>query len=55
MAEMKAFLALLARGYEFSADVNTTWVQRLGRVPVNGLPLTVSRLAEDGSNSSSSS
>lgn len=44
MAEMKAFLALLARGYDFEADVDTEWVQRIGRVPANGLPMRVSRL-----------
>lgn len=46
MAEMKSFLALLARGYEFEADVNTKWVQRLGRVPENGLPMKVSPLKQ---------
>lgn len=44
MAEMKAVLALLARGYAFSADTNTKWVQQIGRVPVNGLPMRVYRL-----------
>lgn len=43
MAEMKAFLALLAREYEFTADTNTEWKQAIGRVPVNGLPMRVSR------------
>lgn len=43
MAEMKAFLALLARDYEFTADTNTEWKQMIGRVPVNGLPMRVSR------------
>lgn len=46
MAEMKAFLALLARGYDFEADVDTAWVQRIGRVPANGLPMRVSRLRD---------
>lgn len=41
MAEMKVMLALLARGYEYDADVNTEWVVRLGPLPKNGLPLTV--------------
>ena len=45
MAEMKAFLALLARGYSFQADTNTQWVQSIGRVPANGLPMRVSRLS----------
>jgi hypothetical protein len=44
MAEMKAFLALLARGYAFEADTNCRWVQQLGRVPANGLPMSVWRL-----------
>jgi cytochrome P450 len=44
MAEMKVFLALLARGYDYTADTNTPWVQEVGRVPKNGLPLTVTRL-----------
>jgi hypothetical protein len=44
MAEMKAFLALLARGYAFDANTNTKWVQQIGRVPVNGLPMRVYRL-----------
>uniref|UniRef100_A0A383WDQ0 Cytochrome P450 n=1 Tax=Tetradesmus obliquus TaxID=3088 RepID=A0A383WDQ0_TETOB len=43
MAEMKVFLALLARGYDFDADTNTQWRQEIGRVPANGLPMTVSR------------
>lgn len=43
MAEMKVFLALLARGYDFTADTATEWRQEIGRVPVNGLPMTVLR------------
>lgn len=43
MAEMKVFLALLARGYELSADFDTEWVQQLGKVPANGLPMRVVR------------
>lgn len=45
MAEMKVFLALLARHYEFVADTNTEWKQEIGRVPANGLPMTVTRRA----------
>ncbi|KAF8059378.1 HISN7 [Scenedesmus sp. PABB004] len=45
MAEMKVFLALLARGYDFTADTDTTWRQRIGPQPANGLPLTVTRRA----------
>ncbi|KAI8464385.1 MAG: cytochrome P450 [Monoraphidium minutum] len=44
MAEMKVFLALLARGYDFTADTNTEWRQEIGRVPKNGLPMTLTRL-----------
>jgi cytochrome P450 len=44
MAEMKVFLALLARDYDFTADTNTTWAQEIGRVPKNGLPMTVRRI-----------
>ncbi|KAF8055110.1 CYP716B1 [Scenedesmus sp. PABB004] len=43
MAEMKTFLALLARDYDFDADTNTAWRQEIGRVPKNGLPTTVRR------------
>jgi hypothetical protein len=43
MAEMKVFLAFLARDYVFTADTNTEWKQMIGRVPVNGLPMRVSR------------
>jgi hypothetical protein len=43
MAEMKVYLALLARGYDFDADTNTQWKQEIGRVPANGLPMTVTR------------
>lgn len=45
MAEMKAFLALLARHYTFTAENNTEWVRGVGMVPQNGLPLVVSRMA----------
>jgi cytochrome P450 len=43
MAEMKVYLALLARGYDFACDTNTQWKQEIGRVPANGLPMTVTR------------
>lgn len=43
MAEMRVFLALLARGYEFAANIDTEWVQQLGQVPANGMPATFSR------------
>ncbi|KAF6258855.1 cytochrome P450 [Scenedesmus sp. NREL 46B-D3] len=43
MAEMKVYLALLARGYDFDCDTNTQWKQEIGRVPANGLPATFSR------------
>lgn len=43
MAEMKVYLALLARGYDFVCDTNTEWVQEIGRKPKNGLPMTVTR------------
>jgi cytochrome P450 len=42
--EMKVFLALLARGYKYAADDDTEWRMALGRYPVNGLPLVVTRL-----------
>lgn len=45
MAEMKVYLALLARHYDFNADTNTTWKQEIGQVPKNGLPMTVARRA----------
>jgi hypothetical protein len=38
---MKVFLALLARGYSFSADNNTEWKPALGFYPANGLPLVL--------------
>ncbi|KAF6256199.1 cytochrome P450 [Scenedesmus sp. NREL 46B-D3] len=43
MAEMKVYLALLARGYDFDCDTNTQWKQEIGRVPANGLPAIFSR------------
>jgi hypothetical protein len=43
MAEMKIFLALLARQYTFSADTNTEWKPALGYYPANGLPLVLSQ------------
>lgn len=39
MAEMKVFLALLARHYSFTVDNNTEWKQGVGRFPANGLPV----------------
>jgi len=41
MAEMKVFLALLARKYQFEADNNTKWKPALGYYPENGLPMVV--------------
>eukprot|EP00878_Enallax_costatus_P002591 GHUV01002773.1.p1 GENE.GHUV01002773.1~~GHUV01002773.1.p1 ORF type:complete len:523 (+),score=179.47 GHUV01002773.1:316-1884(+) len=43
MAEMKVYLALLARGYDFQCDTNTEWVQEIGRKPKNGLPMKITR------------
>lgn len=43
MAEMKVLLALLARGYDFECDTDTQWVQQVGQVPANHLPMTVTR------------
>jgi hypothetical protein len=43
MAEMKVFLAFLARSYDFSVDGNTDWLFAIGRVPKNGLPMTITR------------
>ncbi len=45
MAEMKVFLAVLLRDYDFTADNNTTWRQAVGSVPDNGLPLSLTPLA----------
>lgn len=44
MAEMKIFLALLARSYDFTADNDTEWRPALGFYPANGLPLVLTRL-----------
>jgi hypothetical protein len=41
MAEMKVFLALLARSYSFTVDNNTEWKPALGFYPANGLPLVL--------------
>eukprot|EP00775_Hariotina_reticulata_P007859 gene7859-8055_t len=41
MAEMKVYLALLARSYQFEADNNTKWKPALGYYPENGLPMVV--------------
>jgi hypothetical protein len=38
------FLALLARGYSFTADTDTEWRPAIGLYPVNGLPLTLKPL-----------
>lgn len=43
MAEMKVYLATLARSYDFTVDNNTEWVQAVGKVPKNGLPIVISR------------
>lgn len=45
IAEMKAVLAQLSRGYEFSCDMDTEWVQHVGQVPKNQLPTVSSRMA----------
>jgi hypothetical protein len=44
MTEMKVLLALVARSYAFTADTNTEWAQAVGKVPKNGLPMTVQPL-----------
>lgn len=44
LAEMKVFLALLARSYSFTADNNTEWKPALGFYPANGLPLVLTRM-----------
>jgi hypothetical protein len=41
MAEMKVFLALLARNYSFTVDNDTDWKPALGFYPANGLPLVL--------------
>jgi hypothetical protein len=41
IAEMKVFLALLARSYSFTVDNNTEWKPALGFYPANGLPLVL--------------
>jgi hypothetical protein len=46
MAEMKIFLALLARHYAFEADNNTEWKPALGYYPANGLPLVLTQLQQ---------
>lgn len=43
MAEMKVFLAVLARNYSFTADNNTEWKPALGFYPANGLPTVFTR------------
>jgi cytochrome P450 len=46
MAEVKVFLALFCRSYSFTADTNTTWSEAVGKVPANGLPMTITRLEQ---------
>jgi cytochrome P450 len=46
MAEVKVFLALFCRSYSFTADTNTTWSEVVGKVPANGLPMTITRLEQ---------
>jgi hypothetical protein len=46
MAEMKIFLALLARHYSFEADNDTEWKPALGYYPANGLPLVLTQLQQ---------
>lgn len=46
MVQMKTYLALLARKYDFTADINTTWTSALGKVPKNRLPLNLTALAQ---------
>lgn len=43
MAEMKVFLAVLARNYSFTADNQTEWKPALGFYPANGLPLVLTK------------
>jgi hypothetical protein len=46
MSEMKTFLALLLRGYDFECDTDTTWAPgALRKVPRNGLPMKITRKA----------
>lgn len=45
MAEMKVFLATLARGYTFTADTDTDFASVPMAAPKNGLPMTVAKLA----------
>ncbi|KAF6255323.1 cytochrome P450 [Scenedesmus sp. NREL 46B-D3] len=46
LSEMKVFLALLLRGYEFECDADTRWSPgALGKVPRNGLPMKIARRA----------
>lgn len=46
MAEMKVYLALLLRGYTVDhVDHDTAWDFKIGRVPRNGLPFSISRSA----------
>jgi hypothetical protein len=44
--QVKVFLALLCRSYNFTADTNTTWSEVVGKVPKNGLPMTITRLQQ---------
>ncbi|KAI8462804.1 MAG: cytochrome P450 [Monoraphidium minutum] len=41
MLELKTFLALLARGYDFTVDGDTEFEQTIGRRPKNGLPMVL--------------
>lgn len=40
-ALLQVFLALLARHYDFTADTDTQWTFAIGKIPKNGLPLTL--------------
>lgn len=44
MTETKVVLATLAREYEWDCDAGTEMVAMVGKVPANGLPLTLRRL-----------
>eukprot|EP00877_Chromochloris_zofingiensis_P014679 jgi/Chrzof1/9465/Cz04g04040.t1 len=46
MAEMKVFLAVLARRYSFTADTDTAWETVPHNWPLNGLPVTVEKVAD---------
>eukprot|EP00877_Chromochloris_zofingiensis_P007884 jgi/Chrzof1/3349/Cz12g21230.t1 len=46
MAEMKVFLAVLARRYSFTAGTATEWKMLPYNWPLNGLPTSAEKVAE---------